>query len=120
MIKAAMRATAQTPGRAVRFVRNPGAYTKREQGSGAVLIFLALLAIAVARKQAWPTWHEAGVYAIAAAVVALAASVAPEFLTTLMIVALLVVVLGNANLIADYTTRGVAALNSAISPGAAA
>jgi hypothetical protein len=113
-----MRATAAVPEHAVRYAKNPGKYNKAQPTSAALITFLALLAIASLRRQRYPTWHEAGIYAVAAAVVALSAQVAPEFVTTLLVVTLIVVVLGNADLIADYGRRGLDSLQGALAPAA--
>lgn len=106
-----------------RAARNPGRYAKSDPVGGAVLLALALALIVTARKGArpgvgllggyGPSGHELVVFLIFGAVVGVSAQVLPDLVTTLLVVALLVIVLGQSDLFAGYISRGFAQLQKA-------
>lgn len=84
------------------------------------LILLALvLIVATLRRGELPNMHAVGVYAIAALVIVLSTQFAPDFVTTLLFVALIVVVLGNAELVTGAIERGFSAFASQVDAGRA-
>lgn len=88
------------------FARNPVRYTRQNRVPGAVFLFLGLVAIAVLRRGALP--DERGLIAIlgAAMVLALAASVAPDLVTWVLLVAIVVSVLQNERILTDLVGQG--------------
>lgn len=106
-----------------RAAKNPGRYAKQDHLGGALLTFLALVAITSARKGArpgvgllggyGPSQHELVVFAMAALAVAISAEIAPDFVTTLLIVALIVIVIGQSDRVAGYISRGFAQVQGA-------
>ena len=106
-----------------RAAKNPGRYAKDDHLGGALLTFLALVAISSARKGArpgvgllggyGPSQQELLVFALAGLAVAISAEIAPDFVTTLLVVALIVVVLGQSDRISGYISRGFAQVQGA-------
>lgn len=101
--------------RAGAFARNPVRYTKSNPVPGAVFLALALIAIAVLRRGALP--DERGMIAIAFAVgaVVAAAALLPDFVTWLLLVALVVSLLQNSDLIVSLVDAGTRRFNAALS-----
>lgn len=110
-----VRSTAKGATSAVRgFAKNPVRYTHNNKVPGAVILFGALVAIAVLRRGSFP--DQRGMFAIGAAafVLALSAAYAPDLVTWVLLVAIVVSVLQNRDTIAQLVDLGSARFREAL------
>ena len=96
------------------FARNPVRYTKANKVPGAVILFGALVAIAVMRRGAMP--DQRGMFALAAAafVLAVSAAYAPDIVTWVLLVAIVISVVQSRDQIADIVDLGTARVREAL------
>jgi hypothetical protein len=99
------------------FARNPVRYAKRSENRipSAILLFIGLVAIAALRRGAMP--DQRGMIAIGAAAIALVlvASVAPDLVTWVLLVAIVVSVIQNRDTLAALVDAGNARFRTALS-----
>lgn len=77
-------------------------------------MFVGLVAIAVLRRRALPDTRGLIAIAVAALVVAFAASVVPDLVTAILVMALVVAVLENADVLRTITGLGTARFRQAL------
>ncbi len=100
---------------AARFARNPVRYAGRESAVGAALFtFILIVALASIRRGRWPSQEEFATLAVAAVVIVALAVVLPEVTQGILIAAVVVALLLNAQLFADLITRGTSRLNTVL------
>ncbi|MBT9174010.1 MAG: hypothetical protein DDT21_02421 [Syntrophomonadaceae bacterium] len=98
------------------FARNPVRAARQQPVTGALLIWLALVALVYARQQALPTQRQFVSLAIGTAAVVLVASVAPDLVTWILLATLVVSVFGQPEGVVDLAERGFAQLRAALVP----
>lgn len=96
---AARSAVSSATSHVARYARNPVAYTKSNGVGGAVLTFFALVALSSLRRGAWPHQHDLLTIASGTIVVVVAASIAPDLVTYVLLTVLVIMVLTNASII---------------------
>lgn len=82
----------------VRYARNPVKYTRQNSIGGALITFVALVLLASLRRGRWPNQGEWLTLAGGTLVVVVLASVAPDLVTGVLLVVLLIFVLSNTSL----------------------
>lgn len=100
---------------AARGVARPGTYTGDNRVPAAILLYLLIVGIAVARNGGkLPDQRHAIALGVMALIVVAAAAVAPRIVFYLLLAALLVLAFQNSSLVADYIDRGTAAARGAL------
>ena len=88
------------------FARNPVTYAKREPVAAGVLVFAGLTALAAARMKVQPNTRTMTAYAIAAAVFVAVATMAPEQVGWVVLVAMLVLTFQNVDSLTRLVDQG--------------
>ncbi len=101
------------------FARNPVRYTKQNKVPGAIGLFAVLVAIAFLRRGALP--DQRGMIAVAAAafVLAISATIAPDLVTWVLLVTIVVSLIQSRDQIADIVDLGTARVRGAFAAVAA-
>lgn len=100
-----------------RFARNPAKVAKEDRATAGLLLFLALVAIAVLRRRSLPDQRGAIAIAATAFVLVVVANFAPDLVFYVLLAAIIVSVVQNADVLTQTFNLGVSRVQSALGQG---